>query len=94
MGGLLPSRADALLALVDRLPDGGGDDPIAQFRKASALRALGRFHQAHTAIERALELLPPGELAVHADLVREHALITAAYDLTQLPHRRRKPTSQ
>ncbi|AVH61037.1 hypothetical protein C4B68_07715 [Streptomyces dengpaensis] len=94
LGGLLPGRADALLALVDRLPHGGEDDPIAQFRKASALRALGRFRQAHRAIERALELLPSGELAVHADLVREHALITAAYDLTQLPHPGGKPTSQ
>lgn len=91
--GLLPGRAEALLALVDRLPEGGEDDPIAQFRKASALRALGQYHQARTAVERALELLPPGNLAVHADLVREHTLITAAYDLTQLPYRRRKPNS-
>ncbi|MFD9441246.1 tetratricopeptide repeat protein [Streptomyces sp. NPDC060006] len=63
-------------------------NPIAQFRKASALRALGQYRQARTAIERALELLPPGNLAVHADLVREHTLITAAHDLTQLARRR------
>ncbi|WP_328478742.1 hypothetical protein OHS71_09320 [Streptomyces sp. NBC_00377] len=94
LGGLLPGRADALLALVDRLPEGGGDDPIAQFRKASALRAPGQYRQARTAIERALELLPPGNLAVHSDLVREHTLITAAHDLTQLARRRRKSTSQ
>ncbi|MFF1297282.1 MULTISPECIES: hypothetical protein [unclassified Streptomyces] len=94
LSGLLPGRADALLALVDRLPEGGEDDPIAQFRKASALRSLGQYRQAGTAIERALELLPPGNLAVHSDLVREHTLITAAHDLTQLAHRRRKPTSQ
>ena len=94
LGGLLPERAEALLALVDRLPYGGEDDPIAQFRKASALRALSRYDEARTAIERALELLPPGQLAVHADLVREHSLITAAYDLTQLTHRRRKPNSE
>jgi tetratricopeptide (TPR) repeat protein len=94
LGGLLPGCADTLLALVDRLPDGGDGDPIAQFRKASALRALGRYPQAHAAVERALERLPPGHLAVHADLVREHTLITAAYDLTHLTHQRRKPTPQ
>ncbi|MFC8198925.1 hypothetical protein ACFUTV_26545 [Streptomyces sp. NPDC057298] len=52
LGGLLPGRADALLALVDRLPEGGGDDPLAQFCKASVLRALGQYRQARTAIER------------------------------------------
>lgn len=94
LGGLLPGRADKLLALVDRLPDGGARDPIALFRKASALRALGRYPLAHAAVERALELLPPGHLAVHADLVHEHTLITSAYDLAQLVHQRRKPDSQ
>ncbi|MEV7888446.1 tetratricopeptide repeat protein [Streptomyces sp. NPDC002817] len=94
LGGLLPGRADTLLALVDRLPDGGDGDPIAQFRKASALRALGHYPQAHAAIERALELLPPGQPAVHADLVREHTLITAAFDLIQLAPQGRKPDSR
>ncbi|NEB01981.1 hypothetical protein G3I78_23345 [Streptomyces sp. SID13726] len=91
LGGLLPGRADTLLALVDRLPDGGDGDPIALFHTASALRALGCYHQAHAAVERALELLPPGDLAVHADLVREHILITAAYDLTHHILQRRSP---
>ncbi|MGD3109317.1 tetratricopeptide repeat protein [Streptomyces sp. YGL11-2] len=84
LGGLLPRRAHWLLALVDRLPDGGAGDPIALFRKSSALRSLGRYPEALDTIDRALELLPPGELAVHADLVRERALVTAAHDLTQL----------
>ncbi|MDF3292408.1 tetratricopeptide repeat protein [Streptomyces silvisoli] len=84
LGGLLPRRAHHLLALVDRLPDGGAGDPIALFRKASALRSLGRYPEALATIDRALELLPHGELAVHADLVRERALVTAAHDLTQL----------
>ncbi|MGW3009598.1 hypothetical protein ACWC9R_12280 [Streptomyces sp. NPDC001219] len=92
LGGLLPDRAHTLLALVDRLPDQGADDAVAQFRKASAHRAQGQYRQAHAAIDRALELLPPGELAVHSDLVREHALITAAHDLDRLIHRRSPPT--
>ncbi len=92
LGGMLPDRAATLLALVARLPDHGSNDPVAQFRKASAHRAHGHYRQAHTAIDRALELLPPGELAVHADLVRERSLITAAHDLTRLIHNRPDPT--
>ncbi|ROQ70163.1 hypothetical protein EDD93_4671 [Streptomyces sp. 840.1] len=84
LGGLLPDRAALLLALVDRLPEHGSNDAVAQFRKASAHRAHGHYRQAYTAIGRALELLPPGELAVHADLARERSLITAAHDLPLL----------
>ncbi|MFD4257626.1 hypothetical protein ACFWR9_08335 [Streptomyces sp. NPDC058534] len=83
LGTFLPGRAPMLLALVGLLPEGGLNDPIALFRMASARRSLGHYPEALTAIGHALELLPPGDPAVHADLVREHALITTAYDLTQ-----------
>jgi hypothetical protein len=82
-----------LVALVDRLPEHGSSDPVAQFRKASAHRTQGHYLQAHTAIDRALELLPPGELSVHADLRRENCLITAAHGLTQLALPGRKTTA-
>ncbi|MFH8238047.1 hypothetical protein [Streptomyces sp. NPDC018321] len=81
-----------LLMLVGLLPKGGLNDPIALFRMASARRALGHYPEALTAIDHALELLAPGELAVHADLVRERLLITAAHDLTRLIHNRPDPT--
>ncbi|WP_179888525.1 hypothetical protein [Streptomyces sp. wa1063] len=84
LGTFLPGRAPMLLMLVGLLPKGGLDDPIALFRMASARRALGHYPEALTAIDHALELLAPGELAVHADLVRERLLITAAHDLTRL----------
>jgi hypothetical protein len=88
LGTFLPGRSPMLLALVGLLPEGGLDDPIALFRMASARRSLGHYPEALTAIDHALELLAPGELAVHADLVRERALITAAHDLALLiPHR-------
>ncbi|MFF3640368.1 hypothetical protein [Streptomyces sp. NPDC002564] len=83
LGTLLPGRAPMLLALVGLLPEGGLRDPIALFRMASARRSLGHYPEALTAIGHALDLLPPGDPAVHADLVREHALIALAYDLTQ-----------
>ncbi|MFC7908265.1 hypothetical protein [Streptomyces nigra] len=83
LGSLLPGQAPLLLALVGLLPEGGLSDPIALFRMASARRSLGHYPEALTAISHALELLPPGDPAVHADLVREHALITTARDLTR-----------
>lgn len=83
LGSLLPGRAPMLLALVGLLPEGGLNDPIALFRMASARRSLGQYPEALTAIGHALDLLPPGDPAVQADLVREHALITTAYDLSQ-----------
>lgn len=93
LGTFLPGRAPMLLALVGLLPEGGLDDPIALFRMASARRSLGHYPEALTAIDHALELLPPGELAAHADLVRERALITAAHDLALLIPNRPDPTS-
>lgn len=91
LGTFLPGRAPMLLALVGLLPEGGLDDPIALFRMASARRSLGHYPEALTAIDHALELLPPGELAVHADLVRERVLITAAHDLAVLISNRPDP---
>jgi len=93
LGTFLPGRAPMLLALVGQLPEGGLDDPIALFRMASARRSLGQYPEALTAITHALELLPPVELAVHADLVRERLLITAAHDLAVLIPNRPDPTS-
>ncbi|SBT92173.1 hypothetical protein GA0115233_104110 [Streptomyces sp. DI166] len=92
LGTFLPGRAPMLLALVGLLPEGGLNDPIALFRMASARRSLGQYPEALTAIDHALELLPPNELAVHADLVRERALITTAHDLALLIPNRPDPT--
>ncbi|WP_217550017.1 hypothetical protein [Streptomyces sp. GbtcB6] len=67
---------------------------LAEALHTSALRALGHRPQAHAAIDRALGLLPPGQPAVHADEVREHILITVAFDLTRLAPQGRKPGSR
>lgn len=92
LGTFLPGRAPLLLMLVGLLPNGGLDDPIALFRMASARRSMGHYPEALTAIDHALELLAPGELTVHADLVRERALITTAHDLALLISNRPEPT--
>lgn len=83
VGSLLPGRASLLVSLVGLLPDGGLKDPIALFRMASGRRSLGEYPEALTAIGHALDQLPPGDTSVHSDLVREHSLITVAYELDQ-----------
>ncbi|MEW1794637.1 hypothetical protein [Streptomyces niveus] len=88
LGQDLDRGAERLLALSSGPPFDTGTDPIALFRMAGALRRLGRYDEGLTAIDQALDLLPPGDLTVHADLVRERALISAARDIDQRPRAR------
>lgn len=88
IGQDLDRGAERLLALSTGPPFDTGRDPIALFRAAGALRRLGRYDEGLAAIDRALDLLPPGDIAVHADLVRERSLIAAARDLEKLPRGR------
>ncbi|MEU9290299.1 hypothetical protein AB0D57_38095 [Streptomyces sp. NPDC048275] len=77
----LDQGAQRLLALSTRPPFDVGTDPIVAFRQAGALRRLGRYDASLAAIDRALDLLPPGDTTVHADLVRERSLTATARDL-------------
>ncbi|WP_326812288.1 hypothetical protein OIE62_07660 [Streptomyces scopuliridis] len=88
LGQDLDQGAERLLALSSRPVFDTGSDPIVLFRVAGALRRLSRYDEGLAAIDRALDLLPPGDIAVHADLVRERSLISAARDIHQhLPTR-------
>lgn len=77
----LDQGAQRLLTLSTRPPFDAGTDPIVAFRRAGALRRLGRYDASLAAIDRALDLLPPGDVTVHADLVRERSLTATARDL-------------
>jgi len=85
LGHLLPGRAERLLHLTALPVLARFADPVALMRKAGALRQLGRYRDALTAIDEAIEALPAGDPAVHADLVRERTLITTALDLADRP---------
>ncbi|OKI09418.1 hypothetical protein A6A06_01550 [Streptomyces sp. CB02923] len=88
LGQDLDQGAERLLAFSARPAFATGTDPLVLFRRAGALRRLGRYAEGLAAIDRALDRLPPGDLAVHADLVRERSLICTARDLHQhLPAR-------
>ncbi|UIX34377.1 hypothetical protein [Streptomyces sp. GQFP] len=77
----LDQGAQRLLALSTRPPLHSATDPIVAFRRAGALRRLGHYDASLAAIDRALDLLPPGDTTVHADLVRERSLTATARDL-------------
>ncbi|MEU9734483.1 hypothetical protein [Streptomyces sp. NPDC048002] len=77
----LVQGAQRLLALSTRPPFDAGTDPIVAFRRAGALRRLGRYDASLAAIDRALDLLPPGDTSIQADLVRERSLTATARDL-------------
>jgi hypothetical protein len=83
LGHMLPGRAERILRLTRLRPLSRTADPVALMRRAGALRQLGRYRQALDALDDALEALPAGDPAVHADLVRERALVTTAFDLTR-----------
>lgn len=83
LGQDLDLGAERLLALSSRPALATGSDPIVLFRVAGALRRLGRYDEGLGAIDRAIDCLPPGDISVHADLVRERSLICAARDLHQ-----------
>ncbi|WP_446038075.1 hypothetical protein [Streptomyces sp. SID1121] len=84
LGHGLPGREETMLRILAGPAFATGTDPIALFREAAAHRALGSYSLALAAIDRAMELLPPGPVEVHADFVRERSLITAAYEMRQL----------
>ncbi|MGM9348219.1 hypothetical protein [Streptomyces salinarius] len=88
LGQDLDEGAERLLALSLRPALATGTDPIVLFRTAGALRRLGRYDEGLSAIDRAIDCLPPGDISVHADLVRERSLLCAARDL----HQHRSPT--
>ncbi|MCG6497108.1 hypothetical protein [Kitasatospora sp. A2-31] len=76
LGDGLPDQAERILELA-AWPTFDDADPIMLFRTAAAWRSLGRRSEALDAIHSAVEALDPNQPDVHADLVRERALITA-----------------
>lgn len=85
LGDGLPQRHQHILDILSRPPFHRRTDPVALFREAGALREMRCFAEALATIDRALELLPPGDPGVHDDLVRERALIIVAREASTWP---------
>ena len=75
------SDAERLVGLVEECEARGENDSNCYFRLASANRKLRRFDAALAAVDRAIDLLAPGETVVHQDYVRERELIAASKSL-------------
>lgn len=84
LGDALPSRRQHMMSILTRPPFRGRTDAVALFREAGILRETRCFDEALATIDRALEMLPPGDPGVHDDLVRERALIITARDMYKL----------
>ncbi|MEU0215191.1 hypothetical protein ABZ281_08720 [Streptomyces sp. NPDC006265] len=84
LGDGLPQRHQHMLGILSRPPFRGRTDAVALFREAGVLREMRCFGEALATIDRALELLPPGDPGVHDDLVRERALVLLARDACAL----------
>ncbi|MGY2701611.1 hypothetical protein [Nocardioides sp. HB32] len=66
-----------LLALSEEMLAAGAGGANAHYRRAGALRRLGRYDEAMVEIELAIERHGSGDTAVHQDYVRERELILA-----------------
>ncbi|MEU9556218.1 hypothetical protein [Streptomyces fumanus] len=81
LGEDLPGQPERMLELLRAPAFADGLGAEALYRRASALRRLRRFDEALTAVQTAIDSLDPGQTVVHADCVRERALILAERDL-------------
>ncbi|WP_320776043.1 hypothetical protein [Streptomyces sp. CRN 30] len=81
LGEALPGQPELMLRLLDSPAFAAGLDAEALFRRASALRRLRRFDEALEAVQSAIDGLDPRAVTVHADCVRERALILMERDL-------------
>ncbi|WP_412543043.1 tetratricopeptide repeat protein [Longispora sp. K20-0274] len=79
----VPDQAQLLLDLSNAMLAKGPGDANIFYRRAYALRKLGRYDQAIEEVDRAIGMLGTGMNAVHQDYVRERELITVTMQLRQ-----------
>jgi tetratricopeptide (TPR) repeat protein len=71
----VPDQPEIMLSLSNRMMTAGVLDSNVFYRRAYALRKLGRYEQALEEVDRAISLLDIGNNRVHQDYVRERELI-------------------
>ena len=77
----IENQSQELLDLSSAMMAKGEVDPNLFYRRASALRKLGRFEQAIEDIDRATDMLDVGDNPVHQDFVRERELIVSSIEI-------------
>ena len=74
-------QPQVLLDLSNDMMARGEDNDVVHYRRASALRKLGRYEEALTEIDRAIELLGVGNMLVHEQFAQERRTIITTRDL-------------
>ena len=70
-----------LLELSNDMIARGEDNNVVHYRRAAALRKLGRYDEALTEIDRAIDLLGAGNIMVHEQFAQERRTISTTQDL-------------
>lgn len=71
----LEEQPEMLLRLSDEMMARGGEDANIHYRRASALRRLGKYDDALTEIDLAIDLFGVGEVLVHEQYAQERRTI-------------------
>ena len=79
----IPEQAEILLSLSDQMMSNNEDNWTMYFRRASALRKLGRHEEALQSIDRAINALPMGHTEVYQEQIRERELIVSSWAMQQ-----------
>jgi tetratricopeptide (TPR) repeat protein len=77
----IPEQAQEILDLSSVMMAKGETDANVFYRRAAALRKLGRFDQAIEDVDRAISMLGVGANLVHQDYVRERELIVSSMEI-------------
>ena len=70
-----------LLELSSNMIARGEDNDVVHYRRAAALRKLGRYDEALTEVDRAIDLLGAGNIMVHEQFAQERRTIITTQDL-------------
>lgn len=77
----LDEQPDTLLRLSDEMMARGDDDANIHYRRAAALRRLGRYDEALTEIDLAIDRFGVGNMLVHEQYAQERRTIIHTRDL-------------
>lgn len=77
----LEEQADTLLRLSDQMMARGEDNENIHYRRAAALRRLGRYDEALTEIDLAIDLFGVGNMLVHEQYAQERRTIIHTRDM-------------
>ena len=83
LGRTIPRQAELMLELLDHGPLAASPSPDPLYRKAYALRRLGRFEQALRVADQCLQKIPPRQVQDRIRILQERDLILGEQAIEQ-----------